>query len=147
MRAILAVFVGGLIGTGLRFGLDLLLPHGDDAFPVSTLVANLAGALALGTLVGGLWTRPSTPAWVKAGAGAGLLGSFTTLSAVMASLVLLAGAGSWWTAGAYLAVSLIGGIGLAYAGLVLGARLVHGRVPPEAVEPGDPGRPGRGATT
>jgi CrcB protein len=79
----LAVFVGGLVGTGLRLALDTALPHADDGFPWSTLLANLVGTFALGWLAGGLWTRPSTPSWLKAGIGSGLIGSFTTLSAVM----------------------------------------------------------------
>ncbi len=43
--------VGGLVGTGLRLGIDALLPHGDDGFPLSTLLINVAGSFALGMLV------------------------------------------------------------------------------------------------
>ena len=87
MLAFLAVAIGGLVGTGLRLACDLAFPHADGELPVETLVVNLVGAFALGWLVGGLWTRPTTPFWLKAGLGSGLLGSFTTLSAVMASLL------------------------------------------------------------
>jgi len=88
--AYLAVAVGGLIGTGLRLACDLAFPHGDGDFPVETLLVNLVGAFVLCWLVGGLWTRPTTPVWFKAGLGSGVIGSFTTLSAVMASLIALA---------------------------------------------------------
>ena len=91
MLAYLAVAVGGLIGTGLRLACDLAFPHADGDFPVETLLVNLVGAFVLGWLVGGLWTRPTTPTWFKAGLGSGLIGSFTTLSAVMASLIVLTG--------------------------------------------------------
>ena len=85
MRAYLAVAVGGLIGTGLRLACDLAFPHADGELPVETLIVNLVGAFALGWLVGGLWTPPDArPIWLKAGIGSGVLGSFTTLSAVMA---------------------------------------------------------------
>ena len=99
MRSYLAVVVGGLIGTGLRLACDLAFPHADDAFPVETLIVNLAGAFALGWLVGGLWTRPTMPMWLKAGIGPGVLGSFTTLSAVTVSLLVLGREGdavSWF---------------------------------------------------
>ncbi|MRG59336.1 CrcB family protein [Agromyces sp. CFH 90414] len=120
MGAYLAVFAGGLLGTGLRLGADLLLPHDDTGFPFSTLLVNLVGAFVLGILAGGLWTRPTTPSWLKAGIGAGVLGSFTTLSAVMASLVLIGTDRQWWLAAGYTAASVIGGLVLAAAGLRLG---------------------------
>lgn len=136
MRAYLAVFVGGLVGTGLRLGADLALPHADHGFPWSTLLVNLTGAFALGWLAGGIWTRRSTPAWLKAGAGAGVLGSFTTLSAVMASLVLLGDEGEWWLGAVYLAVSVVGGLVSAGLGLSLGARLAHRPMPREITDEG-----------
>lgn len=133
---LVAVAVGGVLGTGLRLGFDLAFPHGDAEFPVETLVVNLVGTFALGWLVGGLWTRPATPAWLKAGLGSGLLGSFTTLSAVMASLIVLTRAGEPWLAGLYLAVSLAGGLLLAALGLKLGSLLAHRPMPGEVSDAG-----------
>ncbi|TFD32091.1 fluoride efflux transporter FluC [Cryobacterium cryoconiti] len=125
MRLALPVFLGGLVGTGLRLGIDQALPHTDTAFPVSTLIANTLGALALGWLVAGLWTRPGLPAWVKAALGTGLLGSFTTYSAVMVSLVALVAAGASALGWVYLAATLLLGFGAAALGLRLGALLRH----------------------
>ena len=119
MRLILAAFVGGLLGTALRVGADLALPHGETALPVSTLLVNVLGALLLGFVVGGLWTRPGTPQWLKVAVGPGLLGSFTTFSAVMVSVVSLGAAGVWSLAGAYLAASVLLGLLAAAAGLAL----------------------------
>ncbi len=110
--------MGGLVGTGLRLGLDTLLPHGDDTFPVSTLIANVAGAFVLGLLVARLWSR--VPVWLRAGLGAGLLGSFTTFSALATSLVTLSTSAEWMTAAAYLVVTLLLGFSAAAAGLALG---------------------------
>jgi CrcB protein len=136
VRTYLAVALGGLVGTGLRLAWDLTLPHADDEFPLSTLIVNLVGALLLGWLVGGLWTRPAMPAWVRAGVGAGVLGSFTTMSAVMASLVLLTNAGEPWLAAVYLAVSVVGGLGLAAIGLRLGSRIAHRPMPKTITDAG-----------
>lgn len=123
MRLILAAFVGGSLGTSLRFAADLAVPHEAGQFPTATLVVNVLGALILGWLVGGLWTRPSVPAWLKVAAGPGLLGSFTTFSAVMVSLVSLSTAGFWALATAYLIASVVLGFGAAALGLRLGGRL------------------------
>ena len=136
MRALLAVAVGGLIGTGLRLACDLAFPHADGELPVETLIVNLLGAFALGWLVGGLWTRPAVPAWLKAGLGPGLIGSFTTLSAVMASLIVLTRQGETWLAALYLLVSVAGGLLLAAAGLKLGSRLAHRPMPHDVSDAG-----------
>jgi CrcB protein len=115
-----AVLAGGAAGTALRLALDTAVPHADDAFPLATLVINTLGAFALGVLVARVW--PSAPRWLRAGLGAGLLGSFTTFSAVMVSLLSLAHAGEWMTALAYLALTLVLGLGAAALGLGLGRR-------------------------
>jgi len=135
--AYLAVAVGGLAGTGLRLACDLAFPHADGELPVETLIVNLVGAFALGWLVGGLWTRPTTPMWLKAGLGSGLIGSFTTLSAVMASLLALTRVGEPWLAALYLLISVVGGLGLAAGGLRIGSLLAHRPMPTEITDAGE----------
>lgn len=117
------MIAGGAVGTGLRLTIDLLLPHADDALPISTLVANVVGAFALGLLVGRLW--PTAPVWLRAGLGAGLLGSFTTFSAVAVAVVALSSAGEWMLAATYLAATLALGLAAAALGLRLGHRRPH----------------------
>jgi CrcB protein len=117
-RALAAVAVGGSVGTGIRLGLDLMISHDADSFPVSTLIVNTLGAFVLGVLVARLW--PVAPSWLRAGLGAGLLGSFTTFSAVAVSLVSLGAAGAWMLALGYLAATLILGLTAAWLGLRTG---------------------------
>lgn len=118
---LLAVLLGGAVGTGLRLALDALVPHADDGFPWSTLVINVSGAFALAVLVARLW--PIAPEWLRAGLGAGVLGSFTTFSAVAVSLVSLADAGAWADAAVFLALTIVAGLGAAWGGLAFGRRL------------------------
>ncbi|MFC5931362.1 CrcB family protein [Cryobacterium melibiosiphilum] len=120
MRLILAAFLGGVLGTSLRFAADVAVPHTTDQFPTGTLLVNVLGAAALGWLVGGLWTRPAVPAWLKVALGPGVLGSFTTFSAVMVSLVAQGAAGLWTLAVGYLAASVVLGFAAAALGLWLG---------------------------
>ncbi|TFD55537.1 CrcB family protein [Cryobacterium frigoriphilum] len=127
MRLILAAFVGGCLGTSLRFAADLAVPHSNDQFAAGTLVVNVLGALVLGWLVGGLWTRPSVPAWLKVALGPGLLGSFTTFSAVMVSVVAQGSTGLWALATGYLIASVVLGFGAAALGLWFGGRLPRPR--------------------
>lgn len=117
---VIAVLLGGLVGTSARLGLDAMLPHADDGFPFSTLAINVAGAFVLAVLVARVWT--SAPEWLRAGLGAGVLGSFTTFSAVAVSLVSLADSGAWGLAGLYAAVTIGAGLAAAWLGLALGRR-------------------------
>ena len=116
-RELLAVIIGGMLGTGLRVAIDTLLPHSDREFPLSTLIINVAGSFALGVLVARVW--PGAPAWLRAGLGAGLLGSFTTFSALAVALVSL---GPTPLAALYLGLSLLLGLTAAFLGLRLGRR-------------------------
>ncbi|MFM9878393.1 MAG: FluC/FEX family fluoride channel [Rhodoglobus sp.] len=121
-RDLLAVLAGGAVGTALRLGIDTLVPHADAAFPVSTLLINTGGAFALGLLVARVW--PTARSWLRAGLGAGLLGSFTTFSALAVSLVSLTAAGFGMLAAAYLAATMVLGLAAAALGLRLGARTI-----------------------
>ena len=96
------------------------MPHPDEAFPWGTLGVNVLGAFMLGALVSLAWDR--TPAWARAGLGPGLLGSFTTFSALAVSLVTLVAADQWILAAAYLAASIVLGLAAALLGLRLGRR-------------------------
>lgn len=118
---LLAVFVGGLIGTTLRLLLDLAVAHDLDEFALSTLLVNVVGSFVLGVLVAALWSR--VPGWVRVGLGPGILGSFTTFSALAVSVVALAQSGD--LVGAVLTIVLSIGLGMlaAWAGLTVGARL------------------------
>lgn len=123
LRSLLAVFAGGMVGTALRLGADALIPS--DAFPWSTLVVNVVGTFLLAVLVGRWWRI--APEWLRAGLGAGLLGAFTTFSAVMVSMLQFTTSGEILIAGVYLAASLILGIVAAVAGLRLaGPRAISG---------------------
>ena len=106
---LLAVAVGGLIGTGLRLACDLAFPHADGELPVETLVVNFVGTFALGLARRRPVDAPHDPAWLKAGLGSGVIGSFTTLSAVMAALLVLTRAGEAWLAVLYLLLSVAAG--------------------------------------
>lgn len=121
-REVAAVAAGGMIGTGLRLTLDMVIPHGDTDFPLSTLLINVVGSFALGAMVATLWRRANTPNWLKVGLGSGTVGSFTTFSALIVSLLTEAQHGEWMLAVLYLLLSLVLGFGAALLGLSLGRR-------------------------
>ncbi|MBK4348539.1 fluoride efflux transporter FluC [Lacisediminihabitans changchengi] len=116
-----AVAAGGVIGSGLRYGIDLIFPFADPVFPWQTLAINVTGAFALALVTGSLWMRPSTPSWVKAGVGTGAIGSYTTFSAFAVSLFSELIAGHWITLVLYLLCTMV----LGFAATVLGLRLAN----------------------
>jgi CrcB protein len=129
--SVIAVFIGGVLGTGLRFLLGAAVP---ESAQVVTMAINVVGSFALGLLVSTVWAKASTPPWLKAGLGTGLLGGFTTFSAVALdiadTLPSLGTESTSWALGmlVFYLVEIIIGILAAWAGLALGARASRGRV-------------------
>ena len=104
MNVRLAVALGGAVGSVARVGVDAALPATTGGFPLSTLLVNLTGAFALAVLL----ARVRGPL-VRAGVGTGLLGAWTTFSALAVQTVELVEVAPV-TAAAYVAATLIGGI-------------------------------------
>ena len=81
MRLAILVFIGGGIGTALRYCVSLgALRLGVTGFPFATLAVNVVGGLAIGCAAGWLALRGGTEAW-RVFLTTGLLGGFTTFSA------------------------------------------------------------------
>jgi CrcB protein len=106
------VVVGGMLGTAARAGLTLV--GGDALGPWLVPVINVAGAFAMGLLVGALARAVTTPGRraVQLFAGTGVLGGFTTYSALA---VESADPGLLWLG----AASVVVGTAAAWAGLIL----------------------------
>lgn len=118
-----AVAAGGLLGTELRYGLVLLFPEPEGSVPWTTLGINVAGSFVLGALTTIWMARPHTAFWLRAAIGPGLLGSFTTFSALALAVDRLARDGLHGVWLAYLFLSVVVGLGAAAAGWRAGKAL------------------------
>ena len=118
-----AVAAGGLLGTELRYAAGLAFPETTGAIPWTTLVINVVGSFVLAALTTFWIDRPRTAFWLRAGLGPGLLGSFTTFSAVVFSVDQQFRGGFHGTWLAYLGLSLALGLGSAAAGWKTGKAL------------------------
>ncbi len=116
---LLLVLLGGAAGSLLRYAVGLALPA--TRLPVATLTVDLTGALALGLLLGVLGRGPDAGRRraLRLGLGSGLLGAFTTYSALATETVLLARDGSPGLAAAYAGGSAVLGVLAAALGLAL----------------------------
>jgi fluoride exporter len=114
------VMAGGALGAGGRFLLGgWLLRNLGSGFPWGTLAANLLGSLLAGFLL--VWLADRGPAallW-RAFLLVGVLGAFTTWSALIIELQLLQRTGGVGSALWYLGISLAGSIVLLVAGMRL----------------------------
>lgn len=111
----LLVMVGGALGASSRYLLDHWIQNLHDRdWPWGTLTINWLGAFALGLMTGSGSTLASL-------VSVGFIGAFTTWSTFMVETVRLSDEDSWRQAVAYLALSLAGGIALAFCGHALTA--------------------------
>ncbi|WP_051081310.1 FluC/FEX family fluoride channel [Arthrobacter sp. 162MFSha1.1] len=128
-RAWLAVAAGGLIGSELRYGLGLAFPDVPGSVPWATLGINISGSFVLAALTTVWMARPHTAFWLRAGIGPGLLGSFTTFSAVIFASDQLARAGEHPVWLLYLGLSLLLGLSAAGLGWRTGRLIARNRGP------------------
>jgi CrcB protein len=119
------VALGGALGTTLREAISLLItPIG--SFPVAIFGINIAGAFALGLVLQALALRGDDVGrrrHLRLLVGTGLIGGFTTYSALSADSAELLSEGGFAVAILYgLTTVILGGVASA-AGIALGARL------------------------
>nr|KGA07570.1 MAG: hypothetical protein GM42_1320 [actinobacterium acMicro-1] len=136
--SLLAVALGGVLGTGARWGVDALLPTASPGtLSVSTIVVNVVGSFVLGLLVATLWWRPGVPLWLKAGVGTGLLGSFTTFSAITVNAIAGALEANLPAVVGSVLLSTVLGLLAAWGGLSLGTKLLgRGETQPPRIPDG-----------
>jgi fluoride exporter len=124
LGSILAVGLGGALGTLARYLLDVTVTTASGHFPATTLLINLSGSLAIGFLVPLTGTVSPRFALARPFLVVGFLGGWTTYSTLAVEAVLLGKGGHVGLAAAYLAASLVGGLALVTLGAAAGRRVV-----------------------
>ncbi|MGF9726793.1 fluoride efflux transporter CrcB [Bacillus safensis] len=115
MKAYLAVFIGGLVGTLCRYELSQsVVSH---TFPYATLIENITGSLLLGFLTGYFMVRKGKK-YLAALIGTGFCGGFTTMSTFSKETVHLLQNGLFTSSVMYILLSVIAGVGAALCGLI-----------------------------
>lgn len=117
--------LGGALGALARWSVAVALPSSPSGWPWATLLVNLTGCLLLGVLFAVLAARLPDAAWPRPLLAVGVLGGYTTYSAFAVEVVRLAESGAVVAAGAYVAVSVVGGVAAVAAG-TLAAHAVLG---------------------
>ena len=112
-----AVMAGGALGAGARHLLGAwLLRQLGNGLPWGTLAVNLLGSFLAGFVVVWLQERGEAALLLRGFLLVGLLGGFTTYSALMLECLLYAREGRPAQVLAYLALTLVAGLALVWAG-------------------------------
>ncbi|MBF4572311.1 CrcB family protein [Herbiconiux sp. VKM Ac-1786] len=138
------VAAGGAVGTALRAGIALVV-HPVGGFPVAIFGINIVGAFVLGMLLQALTARGADTGrrrTLRLFVGTGVLGGFTTYSALSSDSAVLLTSGGLALALAYgLATVLLGALA-SWGGIALGAALGspegRDRMPVDSDASGDP---------
>ena len=123
--AYLLAALGGALGALARWGVAEAFPSSPAAWPWATLLVNLSGCLLLGALFAVLAAHAPEASWPRPFLAVGVLGGYTTYSAFAVEVVRLTEAGAVVTAGAYVLLSVVGGVAAVAAGS-LAAHIVLG---------------------
>lgn len=109
-RELAAIYAGGMLGALARVAISRTWTVGAGQWPWPTLVINISGAFLLGYLTA-RWRRDSRPAGYRRPLLAtGFCGAFTTFSAIQLETVQMLDRDRLVMAGAYVALSVAGGI-------------------------------------
>ena len=128
---LLVIGIGGALGATARWSIneiaDVVATDAPASWPWATLIVNLIGCALIG--LAAAFVDPTSRAWALAVTG--VLGGFTTYSAFAVEVDQLVDGGRAALAGAYVAVTLLGGVGAT----ALGARqATEPPVPRQAIE-------------
>lgn len=109
--------LGGALGALARWGVTTALPQSSGGWPWGTLLVNLTGCLLIGVLLAVLDSRFPASTALRPFLAVGVLGGYTTFSALAVEVVGLGEAGAWPVAAGYVLASLVGGLACVLAGL------------------------------
>ncbi|RNF83348.1 fluoride efflux transporter CrcB [Montanilutibacter psychrotolerans] len=123
-QQVLLVMAGGALGAVARHAIGgLMLRHVGTGFPWGTLVVNLVGSFAAGFIAVWLEGRGPSALYWRAFLIVGVLGALTTYSALMLECLLFARSDRSSLMLGYLALTLVAGLMLVWAGARLAAAL------------------------
>ena len=120
-RELAAIFAGGFAGAVARVELSDRFAAAPGAWPWTTLLINVAGALALGYFTTRLQERLPLSAYRRPLLGTGFCGALTTFSTMQLELLRMLDAGRLPLALAYALVSAAAGFG----GVLLATNVVR----------------------
>lgn len=122
-RELLAIFVGGALGTLARAGLAEFAAAEPGHWPWPTFIVNIVGALLLGYFTTRLLERLPVSSYRRPLLGTGLCGGLTTFSTMQVETVRMLEHHNYGLAAGYTAASIGAGLIAVYLATVLTRRV------------------------
>lgn len=121
MTLLLRIFIGGGVGSVLRYAIGLLTSQWGyvGKFPLATFVCNILGCLLIG-LFNALAQKMQWDAEMRLMLTVGLCGGFTTFSTFSNEGLAMIQAGNYGLYAIYVALSIIVGLAAVFAGMSFG---------------------------
>lgn len=124
MKDYLLVAAGGALGAVCRYLVQVLAGQIlGAAFPFGTLIVNIVGSFAMGVLVEGAALAWTVGLQLRLFLAVGVLGAFTTFSALSLDVAVLYERGRMGLAAGYILVSVVCSIGALFAGISIVRRV------------------------
>ena len=120
MQIILAVALGGALGSVGRYMLTAATKEFTDLQGLGTLIVNTLGAFLLGMILGMTENRLELSEPIKNGLTIGLLGGFTTFSTFMYDFIYHVEETYWLAAIILITVTILLGLIVMISGLIIG---------------------------
>jgi CrcB protein len=121
-REVVAVFVGGALGTAARAALAQGFPAGPTSWPWPTFTVNVAAAFLLGWFVTRLQERLPPTSYRRPLLGTGLCGGLSTFSTMQVELVKMFESHSYALGFAYATASVVAGYAALHGATALARR-------------------------
>ncbi|MEI3611578.1 fluoride efflux transporter FluC [Pseudogracilibacillus sp. SO30301A] len=125
MKAYLAVGIGGIIGSSLRYLISLLISVA--SFPWSTLIVNVTGAFLLTFILFHPSIKAKLSPIIFTAITTGIIGSYTTFSTITVEVVMLLNS-NYVLSIIYLFATIFGGLFCSYLGFRFSYRLSTGSI-------------------
>jgi CrcB protein len=123
---LLAIALGGSLGTLARYGVAQVIHVAKGSFPWATFWTNVSGSFVLGFALILVIERFPPTRYVRAFVAVGFLGAYTTFSTFSVETVLLVKDGHAGIAVAYVLGSVATGLLAVWVGIVLGRSVPTG---------------------
>ena len=120
MGMYLSIALGGALGACARYGVGhLAIRLLGPGYPFGTLIVNILGSFLMGVLIEYMALRWSPSQEMRVFLVTGFLGAFTTFSTFSLDVAVQVQKGDYFTAGGYIALSVILSIAGLFAGLAM----------------------------